>query len=348
MTKEERDLSVRLKTRYPDFDKGWKRLVKDLGSGLVTELKRILGAELGFIKEITNFRLKLIVDNNFVLGQLLTVIRKNDSLESCFLSKILQTSVVSVYAPPKLRNELSEKIDTVLQEKKDRELAHKYAETLLSKIEIKDAQWIDSWKKAHNLIGGVDEDDVPYLALALEVGGHAIMSFDNVFLKQGDVKVWKHADTDRIITKYNSGFISICILGQVSKLLGKLLSAIFKIIRDLIVKAIKFIVKIVHTTLTQISKVPIGVWIIVVSMGIIFWDEIKQGGKDLLEKVRLNAKLIFERIKKLLHEIQAVIRSILDFVDPVLAPAFEFMGFLYVEYLRLSEEIAAIKLSKAA
>jgi predicted nucleic acid-binding protein len=343
----ESDLSIRIRSRYPEFYKCWKQLVKEVGSGLVNELKKIFSKELGFVKEITSFKLKLIIDNNFILGQILGIIRKNENVDACFLYKILQSSIVEVYAPPKLREELFEKISEVLDQK-DHEKAFEHAEILLSKIDVKDAQWIDSWKRANNLIGSVDSDDVPYLALAIEVGGHGIMSFDHVFHKQGDVKVWKHEDTDRVITNYNSGFISICILGKVSAVLGKLVAVIFKIIRDFIIRALRMLFRVMKSIFGQLGKIPVAIWIILVSLGIVFWEEVKQAGKSFFDMIREKTRELVMLIKNLLRQFQILIKSVWNLVEPGFTTAFEFIAFLYVEYSHLIEEIQTIKMSKAA
>lgn len=48
--------------------------------------------------------------------------------------------------------------------------------------------------EAYELIGTIDKDDVPYLALALSINCDGIWSEDNHFQRQTKVKTWKTAE----------------------------------------------------------------------------------------------------------------------------------------------------------
>jgi predicted nucleic acid-binding protein len=268
MKKAERsDLSERMKVRFPEFEAGWNKLVREVGPELVNFIQEKINGHRSLLTELAKFKFKFVVDNNFIFGQIKGAIEKNKEIEKSFIYKLLSSWSIQIFAPPKLQEELFDKINLHIAEQ-NHEKAFGYALMILSRIEIKDAQWVDAWKKANNLIGELDEDDVPYLALALEIESHAIMTFDDVFHRQGDIRVWKHGDADKVITNYNSGFISFVIIERAGVLIGKILAAIFRFIRDSIVDLLELMVAIASGTITVLSKIPWPIWVLIVEWGL--------------------------------------------------------------------------------
>jgi predicted nucleic acid-binding protein len=346
MKKIKQGYSERIKKRFPEFEKEWKKLVREVGVELVNFLKDRISNEYNFLKELTGFKLKFVIDNNFIFGQIKGSIKKRENIESSFLYKLLKSKSVEIFAPPKLSEELHEKIKEVLDEG-DHELALSYALLLLPKITVKDAQWVENWKKANNLIGEVDPDDVSYLALAFEVGSHAIISFDDVFHRQGDIQVWKHSETDKMVTSYNSGFISFCLMGNIGDLLAKLVAVIFRFIRDSIIKLIQLIAEITKGIVVGISKLPPEILIILVTLGILFFDDIKKAGKDLIQFIKDKGNEIIAKLKLAVKEILEILQKMLEIGKLGATIAFEFMGFLVDEYNVLNEQIQSLKIAES-
>ena len=54
--------------------------------------------------------------------------------------------------------------------------------------------------EAYNIIGNIDERDVPYIALALAIKNNGIWTDDDHFQQQNKVKIWKTKD---MIEKFN-------------------------------------------------------------------------------------------------------------------------------------------------
>ena len=192
--------------QFPEFNSTWKEIISKFGDGFVNSLKTQLSEEYQLFKEIKQFKLHMVIDNNFIFGQIKGLIEKSKPLEGSFIYRISNLKSVKIYAPPKLREELYDKIENVLTF--NNQLARDFADKLLKKIIIKDAYWVENWIKASRQIGHIDQDDIPYLALAISINGHSIISKDNIFYKAGITQVWKIKDTEQVITNYNKGFIS--------------------------------------------------------------------------------------------------------------------------------------------
>jgi predicted nucleic acid-binding protein len=343
MVKGKKDFSERLKQRFPDFEKEWRKLVSDFGTEMVNTIKQKLSGEYSFLKELAEFKFKIIVDNNFIFSQIKGAIKKKYALEASFIYKLLKSSSIEMYGPHLLKEELLEKVKTVLPEH-ERELGTSYALTLLSKIRIQDAMWTDDWKKANRLIGEHDPDDVSYLALAFEIGGHGILSLDNVFHRQGDINVWKHHEMGKVVTNFNSGFVSMTLMDQTGQLIVKILTMVFKFIKDALVSIVKLLVNLAAGIVKGLASLPPLVMIGLITLGIIYADDIKKHGKEFFSYVVERANEILIRVKIALREIIDLLKKALDVVHLGATVTFEFLGYLLNEYHSMYEQVKELNI----
>lgn len=343
MEKKKTDYSSRLKARYPDIEKDWSKLFNQFGTEMVNIIKEKLSGEYSFLKELSQFKFKIIVDNNFIFGQIKGCIKKKKSLEESFLYKLLTAKSIEMFAPYLLQEELMEKVNTVLKEE-DREIGMSYALTLLSKIKIQDAQWTNEWKKAHNLIGEYDPDDVSYLALAFDVGVHSILSHDEVFHRQGEVHVWQHQEMGKVITNYNSGFVSLLLMDRTGHLLWKIIAMVFKFVRDKLIDIVKIIVNVAAGIVNGIFKLPPLVLLSLVTLGVIYAEEIKEHSKEFIQYIVTKVKETLHRVKVALKEIIELLQKAIDVVQLGATVTFEFLGFLLNEYLSMYDQIKELNI----
>ncbi len=342
------EVKKHFESKYPEFDSSWRHLIKTAGIGLVNELKEKLKIEYQFLKQLSDFQFRIVVDNNFVFGQIKGLLDKKGQIENSFLFKLLLSKSIQMFAPPKLQEELKDKILSVLN-KEDHELALKYAATFTSKLKIQDAKWIDDWKKANRLIGDKDEDDVPYLALAFAVDSHAIVSFDKVFTNQGDVKVWNFGDVDRIITNYHSGIIAFTMAGATMNLLVYLLSLIGKLIRDIFLDLINLLKQLANGVIKAISKIPPELLIILSALGLIALissDELQKKGKDLALWIKEKIQAAIASLKELIGTIGDLLSSFIEFIGPVAIPTIEFLGYLMAQYTEMEKELEQLEFKR--
>jgi len=71
---------------------------------------------------------------------------------------------------------------------------------LLTSVQVVSAERVvKKWKEAHSIMGRIDVDDVPFIALALSFPNDGIWTEDKHFLKQNKVKVWRTRDLSKLL-----------------------------------------------------------------------------------------------------------------------------------------------------
>lgn len=346
-----KELTKRLNEKFPNFENDWIDIVKLLGNDFVNTLKGRFEDEYSLFKEISTFSMTIVVDNNFVLGQIKGLIKSNRKLDDSFVYKISSSKLVEVFAPPKFKEEIYRKIQELLPENLD--LATDYANKLLERITIKDAFWIDEWKRANNLIGHIDKDDVPYLALAFHIGSHAIISYDKIFHKQGDVKVWDIEQTEKIITNYHSGFMSFFFIGAIPailKCIWRVCIAFFKLIGEVIVSLIDIAGLIVAGAVNLLLKVPQEIYLLLLFIGIgglIVSEDFRKKGKDFLIRSTDIIKNCLNKLGELLNKILELIGVLLEGLKPIGITTLEIIGYFTFEYQLMVEQVERLETERA-
>lgn len=348
-----KEIEDRLNEKFPDFDKSWNDIVKSLGNEFVGNVKKAFQDELEMFKEISQFRFSIVIDNNFIFGQIKSAVEKGGKIEDSFIYKLANATYIDVYAPFKLKEELYNKIYSVL--KSNNELAEEYAELLIDKIEIKDAQWVDDWKKANNLFGDYDKDDVPYLALAFHKKSHAIISNDKIFKeKQGSSKTWNINETDEIITSYNSGFISFCFIGvgmKIIELIWKTIVTIFKVIGEILFEIIKMIgMLVVGAVEFLVTQVPPWLSLSLLAGGIIAFfasEKLREGSKDFLKEMGKVAKKLIQKIGEFLSWLIDMVKEFWEVFKPIGITALELAGYFMAEYELMNLEVEKLEKERA-
>jgi predicted nucleic acid-binding protein len=342
---------LQLNSWIPDFNIKWNKIVKKFGNDYIETIIEIFKKDFNFFKELFNFKFIFVIDNNVIFGQIKNILEKNKKLEDSFIYKLVNTPFIEVYAPCKLKEELNNKIDEILNTNK--ELAHKYADELLKNIIIKDAEWTDDWKKAKNSIGQIDIDDVSYLALALCIESHGIISFDKVFQKQGFSKVFKIQDVDNIVTCYNSGIISFLFLGSIGiilELLCDVILIIFNIICDILIELINVIFLIANNMINLLSQIPNEIILILMSIGLIefiFSPEFRKNSENIIININDFIKNIINKIKIFIDNMILKLNDFGEIFKPIGISYFEIVIYLVTEFNIMKETILEIEKAKA-
>lgn len=214
---------------------------------------------------------------------------------------------------------------------------------------MKDAYWIDEWKRANNLIGKVDQDDVPYLALALDLGSHSIISNDRVFHKSGVTQVWSLQDTDEVITNYNKGFVSFCFLGTIPniiQIIWEVFVAIFKVIGEVLMTLLQGIALLATETITMFSGIPAEIWLMFFGIWL-FSKEVQGFSKEMAIKIGEVVKTCLEYIGKFLNGLLDFIKQIFEVFEPIGIATFEFVAYFTAEYLELKLQVAKLDEQRA-
>jgi predicted nucleic acid-binding protein len=336
-----------LKKEFPNFEKGWGDIVKTLGFDFIDFMKDRIKHDFSELKSFFDLQLSIVIDNNFIFGQIKNSVEKNRDIKETFIYKLTETKFVNIYAPYKLKNELFSKIETILN---NNTVAKKYADLLLKKIHIDDAPWVEEWKKAANSIGHIDPDDVPYLALALHEKSHAIISNDKIFKKQGNSKSWNIYDTDQIISNYGSGLLSFFLVGGTLKIVDLFVSiiiAFFKIIADFIFYIFKVLANLSIESIEFLAnKVPGWMYLSLLTLTVLS-KKIRKGGKEFIRNAGNLINIIYKEFIELIKTLIQRINELLEALKPTAIVGLEILFYITRELGIMVEQIQKLESERA-
>ncbi|MEP1305102.1 MAG: PIN domain-containing protein [Balneola sp.] len=292
----------------------------------------------------------VVIDNNFAIAQIRGFLKQGKKLEDSFIQRLLNSVFVEVYAPYKFKEELYEKIEIQFPDQLDE--AKEYAQYILSRVIIRDAYFVENWIKAKRRIGDIDSDDIPYLALAIDIKGQAIISLDKVFDNQDDVKVWEMRDAGRVMASFSQGIVSVGLIGTGAVTLHSIyhvISYIFKIIIEILNELLSGIIAIFNLVFSSASHIPKEVWLGLLATavaGLFFSEDLRQKGKDKLDKAIDNFKTIIQNLREYLSQLKEDIMELWKVFSPVATISGQILLFLFAEVNLMLEELTALDLDK--
>lgn len=135
--------------------------------------------------------MKLVVDTSIIVSALL-----KDSTSRA----ILLNPKFDFYSPEFVFHEIGEHEGEIIERSNiSKEEFHVLLNTVLTNIGIiPREEFVEYMPKALDIMKNIDENDSPFIALALSFSNDGIWSEDEHFSKQGKVKVWK---TKEIVEK---------------------------------------------------------------------------------------------------------------------------------------------------
>jgi len=341
-----KELSTSLNQKFPGLLEEWNQIASNFEVGLTEDLKQGIKEALSSFESFGPITVSVVLDNNFVFGQIKSMLKKQIPLEDSFIYRFLNSMFISAHGPFKLKVELYEKIDLYLQE--DSAKAKEYADYLLSKISLEDAYWIEDWKKANQTIGHIDRDDIPYLALVIHLKSHAILSFDKIFQHQQETKVWNIDDGDRIITTFNKGIMSFSLFGVgIVSIEGvyKLLSHIVKTVFDIIKEIVLVIITLFGLGFELISKIPPGIGVLVLGAmlsGLIFSEEFRKKGADWIEKFKENLVVFIKKLIEDLKKFKEELIQLWEVFKPIGITSAQLIFYMSLEVSEMIDELGKL------
>ena len=346
-----KEIAERLEKKFPAFESEWKKIVHSLGHQFVNSFKDKFKDEQGYFKEVSQFKLVIVIDNNFIFGQIKGLLKKKETVENTFLCKLAKSSLSEVYAPPKIEEEVYRIIEREIS--KDEIPAVKIlTEKLLGLVKVKEAFWVDDWKKAHRTIGHIDADDTPYFALAFSLKSHGIISFDKHFLEQGDIKIWNIETTGRIISNYNEGFMSFCCMGgiwEIAKMIYHLIVMVFKFIGELFMEILQALILLGCGIVNMLSKVPYQIYLIILGsllIGLAVSEEVRSKCEKLLTHLGDGLVNILEIIGEIIQKIVEFLQGAWEAFKPYGITTLEITGYLLMNYQIMVEEVEKLEKEK--
>lgn len=297
----------------------------------------------------------LVLDTNILFGDCRSVaLGRPSSTERMFHSPALE-----LWGPEELREELLEKIETELPEKASKPKARAHAKKLLSAIRLKAATELAAVRRARELIAGYDADDVPFLALALQVGAHAVVSRDTRSLgRQTEVPRWDIGGVAQVVGTAEGGSLALFVVGATAEALARAAEQVFVAVVAAINSALVLVANLIGAAVEGLAeilaRIPPDVQSalalalvaagIGVGLGMIFDKGFREAVLDAIGKVGAAVgrvvSWIIKAVSRLLRAVYAVLVCLWNVMLPITAGAVVAAGVLF---RRISALIALLE-----
>lgn len=131
--------------------------------------------------------MKLVIDANILVAA---------TIRDSAVRKIILQSDHLFFAPEEIVSEIGKYLD-LISKKNSLSIAENkiILEHILKKVTLLPcAYFTGKFKEANNIIGKIDESDIPYIALALSFPNDGIWTEDKHFEQQNKIRIWKTKD----------------------------------------------------------------------------------------------------------------------------------------------------------
>jgi len=314
------------KDSYDSFKNLLTDIKKEFSPEVLENLNKLFKYILNHIAEGFKFQLEFVIDTNILFSEIRAILYNKPS----FLQKIIDFPFLKLFAPLKIKEELFNTIKDDLPRNLDKKEAVLLANYFLGKIEILSLKNSIAWRKANNFLAEYDKNDVPFLALAIYLGAHGIITKDQHFEKQEAIRVWKLGESGRMASNVSQGAFSIYIL---DKSLNTIVPTIVNFFLLFFQSFLEFCrekftsIKSTYDYLTnKYSTLPkwlkIGIPIVIIaipSLILAFSEKSRKNLKNLFINLRVklnkNLRKIYESIKYNIGITKDLIIELLPFVE---------------------------------
>ena len=307
---------------YKQADLALEKITLDLPEDMKRLISKYFKENFStLLSEKINPELSLILDANAVFEGIIGYLKKGTSA----LLNILKIPFLKIYAPSRLIEEVNKHINKIsikqnLDEYKIREL---WELNILSKITIIDDIDDVYYNYGNGLIGKRDKKDVEYAALFFQLNAHGIITKDKDLSSNPELRTWRLSETNTLTTKIYKGIFSFYLK---SKLIPEGLNYTFKIIFNILKTIFNLIViildhsyKILKGIVTDISKLPKWVLIILglITVGVILNEKTRNTIINIAIQIK-NALIefllnIYEWFKPIIIESNKMIKISINF-----------------------------------
>lgn len=296
------------------------------------------------------FRLKLVIDTNIIFSEIRAILINKSS----FLSNIIKLPFLELFAPNKIKEELYRTIDEDLPHNLDKDNAYSLANSFLEKISILDQESEEAWVKANILLKQYDQDDVPFLALAISLNAHGIITKDKHFNRQEDMSVWKLGESGKVASTISRGVFSLYILDySFNKILFTLARCIFIIFQGflefchVLYSATKAAFISMHEKYSNLPTwLQVGIPVIAITIPtliLIFSEKSRNKLKDFLINLKDNLRLFIKHFGDDLKFNIEVIKNLTIKLYPFFELVIEGMGYLFYSAVLLAKQIKSLE-----
>ena len=233
---------------FERIDAGIKKIVKNLGKGVLKDYKEFMEDEFFFGVYGSELELNVVIDANAILADAYAYLRYGKS----YLLELMKSPFLNVFSPTWLHTELEKNIpkfskDKGLSEAQFREAVNK----LTSSVQIMKE---DSGNPHNTLLRKIkerDAKDLPYVILYVEKKFHGILTKDRDISDMADIKTWSRpGDVAKIVQIFENGAFAYAVIGE--------LPTIFTLLGELCIFIIKGAWEVINTIATLLFEAATG------------------------------------------------------------------------------------------
>ncbi len=320
------------KTFESDVEKKLNDITRKVPPGLSKCLQSYLLHIMLECKEGSIPAMRQVIDANIIVMDSIRVGKGKPSSTG----RILASPNIQVLAPDIIQEEAHRNIKKKLKDPAQRDAAIAHANDLLSSITKTSDVSSKSICRAQQLIASHSPEDVPFLALAIESNADGIISRDKrAFDAQPEIKRWNLGETAELITIYESGALSLIVLGHALEGLISLFEKLIVIVLQAFVKTIEMIVAFIKWIAEGISagwkKLPDWAKAIIIGtcagiiIGMIVDADFRKSIFDKLSRAGEVLASIVEHIVAVMKKIWDGIKDILNWIWGLVEPAIPYI-----------------------
>ncbi len=345
----ERELE-QFKNLYDRFKHQLDKIRDGFAPPILEHLNEFYLDRLNHLAEGLKFRLKLVIDTNIIFSEIRAILMGKPS----FLSNLINIPFLELFAPKKIREELFKTIEEDLPPNLDMENAYSLAYFFFEKINILDQENEEAWEKAYILLKQYDKDDIPFLALAISLNAHGIITKDKHFNRQEDMSVWKLGISGKVASTISRGVFSLYILDySLNKILFTLARCIFIIFQGFLefchelYSAIKAAFISMHEKYSNLPTwLQVGIPVIITTIPtliLIFSEKARNSLKDFVINLKDNLSLFIKHFRDDLKYNIEMIKNLTIKLYPFFELVIEGMGYLFYSAILLAKQIKALE-----
>jgi len=315
----ERELE-QFKNLYDRFKLQLDKIRDGFAPPILEHLNEFYLDRLNHLAEGLKFRLKLVIDTNILFSEIRAILMGKPS----FLLNL------------------------------DKENAYSLAYFFFEKISILDQENEEAWEKAYVLLEQHDKEDVHFLALAISLNAHGIITKDPHFKKQEEMSVWKLGVSGRVASTISRGVFSLYVLDySFNKILFTLARCIFIIFQGFLefcqelYSAIKAAFISMHEKYSNLPTwLQVGIPVIIITIPtliLIFSEKARNSLKDFVINLKDNLSLFIKHFRDDLKFNIEIIKNLTIKLYPFFELVIEGMGYLFYSAILLAKQIKALE-----
>ena len=300
------------KSQNDDFSEKIRYFLDGCTKGFSPDLIEYMRSEFqnsaldGLVDEGMDLQVKMVVDSNAVIRSL-TYYAKTG--KSPLLLKLKSNPLFPLYSPIDLEDEVSEYIEI-----KEKNLEYKpkmrHAWNLIKKnIIIQKNIQTESWNKAKKIIGKRDSDDVPFVAVYIDLNASGIVTDDKDY-EHPEIRRFTVESLGELVGNFHRGIFSFFIMHDLSPPLFDFVKqvslSIIKFLSEAVLLVLGFVKVLATGTISKIlewlSKTPS--WITYLLLGVLFsvgifalfHDDIRKKAQNLIQRLKEKIRPILDKI----------------------------------------------------